>query len=212
MPQQLEAIDINDLSLTSEEVEFDPQAEAFAFPPPPPEGDHLAVLLLGPQGFKRGTAKDGRPFITAYIEARIQAPGERWDDRPVFDNFVDTLISPFSGTCRMVGVLKALGRTVEARTKALELARALHAALLSQSQVSITVKWRGYCQNCGGETMKGARQFPATADGGHRAVGECPTCKGEVAAQARIVAYKPSNAGITPGGASSAASFDDVPF
>src|SRR5206468_961864 len=118
------------------------------------------------------------------IEARIVAPGERWDDNPVFDN-ASTMVMQSSGTSRVVGILKAIGAEVPTRGGHEVFARALDAELAKEPEVQITIKWEGYCSTDEVTVAKGAKAFPPDGQGGHKGVMECPKCHGEVSAQGR---------------------------
>lgn len=186
-------IDINDPTavLPDDEIELDPQGDAFAGPPPVPDGVHKAKLLLGPQGVSVGKTDQGTAYIMVQIEARVLAEGESFDNFPVFDT-ASTLVQESTGTSRVSGVLGALGIAVPARIRLSDLARMLTDALEGSPLVTIKTQWEGYCGTCPGKkpgkigrvVLRGQKRFP---EGKH--VTECPNCGSEVVAQARIRSY-----------------------
>ena len=73
-----QAVDIFDQSLATEELDINPEANAFALPPPPPESGnpYRVKLKRGTKGWMQYPSKNGRPgYLATDIEARIVAPG-----------------------------------------------------------------------------------------------------------------------------------------
>ncbi len=186
-------IDINDPTavLPDDEINLNPEGDAFAGPAPVPDGEHIAFLTLGQRGFQQGTTEQGVNYVMAHIEARVIAEGEKFNNFPVFDT-ASTLVMESSGTSRMAGVLGALGVKVPSRISIKELARLFAKELENKPQVRIKTKWEGFCTDCPNEktgklgkvVVRGQRNFP---EGKH--VMECPHCGNEVTAQARITKY-----------------------
>jgi hypothetical protein len=182
-------IDINDLSLEAETLELDPTADAFQLPAPPPDGRYRVRLKLGERGFERPfSEKKKKRYITAHIEARIVAPGLRWDNVPLFDQ-ATTLIMDSSGTCRMAGLLAALGEVVSARMEDTEMGRALNKHLAGEHTCDAVTQWEAYCKDCAKTVLRNERNFPSDGKGGHKHVVECRNCGNEVTAQARVQRY-----------------------
>lgn len=203
-------IDINDISLATEEVEVDDKADAFLTPPPVPDGIHLTKLkLMGNPGQQwQGQPSRDDPSKLGYlfcgIEARVIAEGKPYDGNPVFDNYVSTMIMQSSGTCRVAGILReGLKVRVPTRLKHQELAQMLNTALAGEPQVRVETRWEGFCDTCPGRRgktgkviLRGMKKFPQKKEGApHLHVIECPKCGTEVTAQARIVRYLPAAGG-----------------
>lgn len=181
-------VDINDLSLDTSEVEINPEADAFAYPPPPVEGRYRVRLKLHERGWEKGTDKYNVEYMRANIEARIVAPGDSSDDKPLFDN-PSTQVFASSGTSKIVGILQALGMTgIPPRGKIHEYARFLQPYLEHEAEVDVMTQWEAYCKDCE-KSIKGMRRFPTNGDGGHKGAIECPGCGAELNAQARISKY-----------------------
>jgi hypothetical protein len=142
--QKAKSIDLMDLELEEEPMDLDPDADAFAGPPPPPDGIHLAKIKLFKQGsdsgLTSGTAKNGKDFNMARVELRIIAPGQKYDNSPVFDR-VSTLIMDSTGTCAIAGVLKALKVSVPSRISKNALTKMLLEAIESEPELKIQTAW-----------------------------------------------------------------------
>jgi hypothetical protein len=195
MAPDVEKLDINDPSLEVENLDINPEADAFAFPPPPPDNTYRAKLKskqVNNAPFEPKKAKNGTLYLYTAIEARIIDPAGKQDDWPVFDNFVSTMVMENSGTSRVAGILKALGQPVPARTSHKDLIQRLIDVLAGEPEVQITTMWEGYCETCDKTVVKGMKRFPKAADGdSHQANMACPKDGTEVRAQARIVKYQP---------------------
>lgn len=197
---QPKSIDINDLSLTTEEVTVDEDADAFQMPPPAPDGIHRAKLKFQGTGMPWSAQPDRSDsskigYLFCGIEARIIAPDKPYDNNPVFDGYVSTMIMQSSGTCRVAGVVRALGGKIPSRTTHQGLAKILNDLIAGEPQVRIETRWEGYCETCPGRrgktgkvVLRGMKKFPEK-DGKIKHVVECKSCGTEVTAQARIVRY-----------------------
>lgn len=204
-------IDINDTGLLTEEVALDPEGDAFLTPPPPPDAIYLAKLKLSGAAGQQWQAQPSREdpgkigYLFCGIEARlIIGDGKPYDNAPVFDGYVSTMIMQSSGTCRVAGILRdGLRVKVPTRLKHKELAQLLNTALAGEPQVRIETRWEGYCDTCPGRRgktgkviLRGMKKFPQRKAGApHTHVVECSKCGTEVTAQARIVRYLPAKGG-----------------
>lgn len=196
---QPQEVDINALDLSVEEMDIDTDADPFAFPPPVPDGTHRAKLKLGGKwnAYPKKDDETALAYLATSIEARLIADGEPWDNNPVFDNFVSTMIMQSTGTCRIAGVLKAVGVSVPNRTSHQELAQLLSDALASEPIVQITTQWEGYCETCpgrggkpGATVLKGMNRYPMVeGTDKHKHEIECPKCGTTVRTSARIRKY-----------------------
>ncbi len=199
-------VDLNDLSLADEEISVDADADAFAGPPPPDDGDHLVKLSLGKRKVTMGKAKTGDNFFMVDINAKVVAGP--FENRILFDN-ASTMVMQNSGTCRIAGVLKALGEQVPSRTTKKDIARSLVDKLAGEPQSTVTSQWTAFCQSCkddfeqshgkrgkkNGIMLRGQRNFPSNgSDHGHKHQVECVQCGSLLSARAEIVAYKSAGA------------------
>lgn len=181
-------VDINDLQLADEQVDVNPEADAFAGPPPPDDGDHLVKLSLGRKKVQQGKDRGGRTYYMVDTTGKIQ-PGDKFEGRLTFD-LVSTMVMQGSGTSKMVGVLKALGETVSARVSIVDLTRTYVNILSGEPSVIQVTQWRGYCADCEKNVLRGQKRFPQNPDGSHRHQLDCPKCGSMVTASADVVAYK----------------------
>ena len=201
-----QAVDIFDQSLATEELDINPEANAFALPPPPPESGnpYRVKLKRGTKGWMQYPSKNGRPgYLATDIEARIVAPGvEGIDDRPLFDNFASTMVMQSTHTSRIAGILKAIYDTrgqneaVPAHTSHLELSRLLQAEFDREAEVGVWIQWSAFCESCSSPDkrveIRGEKRFPMNADKtGHLGEIEHGPCGSVISAQARIMRYVP---------------------
>ena len=191
------AVDLNDLSLADEQVDINADADAFAGPPPPDDGDHLVKLSLGPRKVQGGKDKTGKPYYMVHVQGKVQ-PGDAFEGRVTFDS-VSTMVMGGTGTSRMAGVLKSIGTPVQSRESILDLTKRLSAALEGEPDVIQQTQWTAYCADCkesgkkkNGIVLRGQNRFPQNGGGQHRHQVECPNCGSLLTAQAEVVAYKPA--------------------
>jgi hypothetical protein len=186
-----QAIDINDPSLVTEELNVDTEKDQFASMPVIDDGTYRAKLIQRKPSesesfwIRSTTKKAGKPYLATGIEARIVDPGGKFDDWPLFDNFVSTLVMEMTGTNKIVGILKAGGVTLPVRITDVELARALDAFLQSEPTLGIVTQVEGYCDGCEKTKLKGQRKVNPKGSTA------CPTCGNPLALQARIIKYIP---------------------
>jgi hypothetical protein len=180
-------VDINDLQLADEQVDVNAEADAFAGPPPPSDGDHRVKLSLGNKKVQQGKDKNGKLYYMVHLQMKVQ-PGDPFENRVVFNNVFSTVNQ--NGTSTMIGVMKALGESVSARESILDLTRRLVNRVAGEPEVIVTTQWRAYCADCDKTVLRGEKRFPQNPDGSHRHQFECKTCGSLVSAQAEPVAYK----------------------
>jgi len=200
--EKVQSVDIFDQSLATEEIELNPESNAFAFPPPPPESGnpYRVKLLKGQKGWQQYPGKNGKPgYLATDIECRIIAPDTAYDDRPLFENFASTMLMQSSGTSRVAGILKAIydtrgqGEKVPARTTHADLARLLQNEIDRESEVGVWIQWAAYCEACSSEDkgveVRGEKKFPLNADGSHSGELKHKACGSLISAQAKITRY-----------------------
>ena len=56
-------VDLNALDLVDEQVDINQDADAFAGPPPPDDGDHRVKLQLAPKGVTQGSTDKRCPVL-----------------------------------------------------------------------------------------------------------------------------------------------------
>jgi hypothetical protein len=200
--EKTKPVDLNDLQLADEQVDMNADADAFAGPPPPLDGDYRAKLSIGKRGAIQGKDKNKALFYMVHTQAKIIA-GD-FENRVVFDN-PSTMVMQSSGTSRIGGIMKALGEPVGGRVGILDLTRRYAEKLTGEPEVTITTQWSAYCGDCktdydnsggkrgkkGGIVLRAMKRFPENGNGTHRHQLECPICGSMVTANAEIVAYKP---------------------
>jgi hypothetical protein len=192
-----EAIDIDTFTPADDDLgeNFNPNADAFAGPPPPPDRVYVAKLKLNENqvegGFEAGRTKNDETMIVAHVEARIVDEGNPFHDRPVFDR-VSTLVMKSSGNSAMAGILvSALDEEVDPHIGKGELARQFKQAIVQEPLVGIKTQWRLSVED--GEhpdgrkkyktVLRGMKRFPQNEDGTYSHITE----DGE--ARCEIVAY-----------------------
>jgi len=199
------AVDIFDQSLATEEIEVNPDGNAFSFPPPPPESGnpYRVKLSRGDKGWQNWPGKNGKPsYLVTDLKATIVTPdNETTDGKVLFDNFVSTMVMQQTRTSRVQGVLKAVydtrgqGEKVPQHTSHRELAQLLQAEFDKESEVGVWIQWEAYCEADSTPekrvVVRGEKRFPQNADKtGH--LGEMEhTCGSTIAAQAKITRYVP---------------------
>ena len=193
------AIDINDPNLQPEDLSVDTEKDQFASMPAIDDGTYRAKLKqkkpTDTDSFwvRSKTRKGDKPYLQTAIEARIIDPAGKFDDWPVFDNFVSTLVMEMTGTNKIVGILKALGAQVPMRVTDVQLAQMLDSSLRSEPTIGITTQIEGYCDVCERTRLKGQKKVNP------KGPTNCPTCGNPLSLQARIVKYVPeaSLAGVS---------------
>ena len=185
------AIDINSPDLVTEELNVDTEKDQFASMPVIDDGTYRAKLIQKKPSdsesfwIRSTTKKANKPYLATGIEARIVDPGGKFDDWPVFDNFVSTLVMEMTGTNKIVGILKAGGQQLPTRITDVELARALDSFLQGEPTLGITTQVEGYCDVCERTRLKGQKKVNP------KGVTACPTCGNRLSLQARIIKYVP---------------------
>ena len=203
-------IDLNSpgLALPDEKVEYNLGGDAFQGLAPTPDGKHVATLSLSKKGLRLGeTKKDKTQFGMANIEARIEAPGTDHDKFPVFDT-VFTLVQRGSGTSTIIGMLQATQASVSAKASIKDLFHLTDQTLKGNPRVEIVTRWEA---SCGSDSCKAANngnwytfmrnqnRFPPNGNGGYKFTVECPKCKAEVNASAKIQRYSAITNGVVQG-------------
>lgn len=195
-------VDLSDLSLQGDELDINQDADAFASPAPPPE--------LGPDGktikyrvslshkeadsknqYKAGESKTGAKYIKTALEAKIIDEGGKFDGYVLNDNFVSTMVMAQSGTCRIAGILKALGVKFSPRISAIDLARLFQTTINGEPQVLVEVQWGAYSEEEEKTVLRGEKRWPKDASGNRVHIAKYEKTGEEVTARAEIDNYLP---------------------
>jgi hypothetical protein len=193
------AIDLNELQLEEEPLELNPEADPSTPPPPPPDGIHLAKLKVFRQGSESGWTrakdKNGNDYIGVRLELRIVAPGEPYDDRPVFDR-VNTIVMQGTGTASIMGPLRALKVPVPTKISKVELAKLLATQLEGEPTVKVETRWEIREEQEEGKwktVRRGMKKFPPKHDANGNVIpGEYDHTIDGLHAQATVVRYLPA--------------------
>jgi hypothetical protein len=195
-PQDL--LDPNDPRLISEELNVNPEADAYAQPAPPPDGDYRAKLKLVRPKDAQGQEVDYLPklwgkapgqavFVTG-LEASIIDPSGRYDGLKAFDFNVSTFIGRDNAT-KVGTILNKLRRPdgkpwtdKNTRGNAKFWMDLLVKALAGEPECGITTAWEWSCADCSKDakargvaypkSLLGMHRFPAEADPKKRAAGQ----------------------------------------
>jgi hypothetical protein len=214
--ESAEGIDLNDPRFASEDIGVNPEGDAFAAPPPPPDAEYRAKLKLLDVEYK-GNKMQYAPWASAdgskvaffsKLEATIQDPSGKYDNLKVFDSWFSTLLNR-DGSTKVSTLLTRLGKTVPARASHKLLMDELVKALASEPDIIISTQWEASCQACseafknggkqgvkpaGAKGVRGMSKFPLKPGSVTEHVPEivCPTDShhGVMVAQARIAGFK----------------------
>src|SRR5882724_1611034 len=115
-------IDINDPRLVSENIEIDPQGDAYAMPPVLPDGKWRAKLKSKDVGkapnqkkFAPKLDRDQRPYLYTALEADVIDHSGKFDGITVPDYFVSTQVRR-DGSSAAATVLARLGKPAQRTT------------------------------------------------------------------------------------------------
>jgi hypothetical protein len=204
-------VDPNDPRLTSEILTINPEADAYAVLPPLPDGKWRAkakqVDIKDDKGqlqryavFSRAKMANGAPFFATNIEYSIIDHSGEFDGVKLTDYWVKALVDARKGTSQAATMIGKLGGKVPASGSQKVYMDALLAVLASEPELILETAWSAECQQCQEAAKKrgeksprpflaGMHRFPTTKTPGvHDPIVQCPTCKSQVRAQARIVA------------------------
>ena len=185
------SIDINSPDLVTEELNVDTEKDQFASMPVIDDGTYRAKLIQKKPSdsesfwIRSTTKKANKPYLATGIEARIVDPGGKFDDWPVFDNFVSTLVMEMTSTNKIVGILKAGGVQLPTRITDVDLARMLDGYLAGEPTSGIVVQQEAFCDVCEKTTAKGQKKMNP------KGTTACPRCGNPLSIQARILRYVP---------------------
>jgi hypothetical protein len=212
--EQAPAIDPNDPRLTSEVLTSNVDADAYAVPPPLPDGKWRAkakqVDIKDDKGqqqryaiFSRAKMAGGRPFFATNVQFSVIDHSGHFDGVPLTEYWVKTLIDERKGISQADTLTKKLGGKVLAAATQKQQIDLLLQTLAAEPELVIETAWSAECQTCQESAKKrgdkaprpflaGMHRFPSTKTPGvHDPIVGCPVCKSQVRAQARIVQFWP---------------------
>lgn len=198
---EAQTFDLNDPRLANPE-EFDsydinPDGDAFAPPPPVPDGSYDVTVAIQNGKIIRNVVKSGpnkgKPFLAADLELTVVDPGGEFDGRKIFSS-VTSLVRQASNTSAVAGLLKALGVEVPSRTNDGALFLELASVVATEPTVRVRTKWRASAKDADGnyQTIKnGMRSFPALDDEGTKFnhLVTDPLTGEQVSARAEVLRY-----------------------
>lgn len=180
--QAQEIIDPNDPALTSEAIDVNTEGDAYAFPPPPPDGKYRAKLKLvqqeqdGPGGkqkvdyIAKKHDKQGL-YLASSIEANIIDPSGKYDGIPVYDSWVGTFMGR-DGSTKVSTILSRLKQPdgsawVKPGTKMshTDWMKLFVRALAGEPEIGIETQWEWSCQGCGEEAKAKGAKYPKSVVG-----------------------------------------------
>lgn len=180
-------VDENDPRLVSEVLTVNPAGDAFAAPPPPPDGVYRAILHL--EGFtdqqtqqkkdygatmtKGSGGNPPLPYFATGISAKIQDPSGKYDGITVYPPFggnVGTLVSK-DGSSKVSTILfrlrrpdgKTWGQDFQGNQKAW-IDRFVE-AMKSEPECGIVTQWEWSCQECGEAAKATGARYPKGIQG-----------------------------------------------
>lgn len=210
--EQPALVDPNDPRLTSEVLTINPDADAYAVPPPAPDGKWRAkakqVDIKDDKGqqqryavFSRAKMANGAPFFATNVEFSLIDHSGKFDGIKLTEYWVKTLVDERKGTSQAATLARKLGGKVPASGNQKMYIDALLQTLAAEPELIVETNWSAECQQCQEAAKKkgdraprpflvGMHRFPATKVPGERdPIVACPTCKSQVRAQVRIAGF-----------------------
>lgn len=184
-PQDL--LDPNDPRLISEELNVNPEADAYAQPAPPPDADYRAKLKLArpkdaqgqevdylPKLWGAGGGKAGQAVFVTGLEASIIDPSGKYDGLKSYDFNVSTFIGRDNAT-KVGTILNKLRRPdgkpwtdKHTRGNAKFWIDLLVKALAGEPEIGITTAWEWSCADCGKAAKASGNAYPRSVVGMHK--------------------------------------------
>ena len=184
LDQNVDSIDLNDPSLLSSEMDVNAEVDAYAAPPPLPDGRYRVKLkqiknksdawhTIKPR-MDKGTGQqivgqNGKPEFYAFtqIQANVVAPGTQYDNAVLFDRFVSTM-QQRNGGIPIVRILTVLGVKLPEKSTAGNLLDTFFKALAGEPEIEVDTVWEGGLDEAGRQAFKDAGQKEPRVLGMHR--------------------------------------------
>ena len=188
-------IDLNDPSLLSSELATNSDVDAYAVPPPIPDGRYRlkikqldvkdsagqpARYAIKQRKNKDGSPKfldNGKPDVYAFsaLEGQVVDPGGKYDNYKLSDYFVSTMVNK-NGGIPVVRILTVLGVKLPDRTTAASLMQLYQDTLAKEPELEVDVAWEGGLSQDDQErwkqastkyapSVRGMHRFPMSQDG-----------------------------------------------
>jgi hypothetical protein len=167
-------VDLNDSGLfAGDTVTLNFDSDAWAYPAPPPMGNYDLKLFPAKEFVKMVKRDETKPFeapgnvyYQANLECRIVAPGQDWDNTPVFAT-VSTIVGRGRELSTMIGVVRLTGAIPKKNTLSdLEQVKILHTVLKKEPIIrGVFLDWEGYSKNDKKSVCKSMTDFPKAQDG-----------------------------------------------
>lgn len=206
-----EVIDLNDPRLMSEQLTENPAGDAYAIPPPLPDGKWRVKLsqkdikdskgnLQRSAAFCYPKMNDGKPFLATNMDCKILDSTGKHDGVTLTEYWVKTVVER-SGNSQVGTILAKLKQPLSPASPGARMEQFLK-VLASEPELVAETAWQAQCMSCS-ETAKkkgdkaprefllGMHRFSRGRDGSYDPVVSCPVCKSQVRAQARIVQFWP---------------------
>jgi hypothetical protein len=202
-------VDLNDPRFASEDTSIDLEGDAYAAPPPVPDGEYRAKLKQLDVEYPKGSgqmkrfapwAKGDKVALFTKLEATIQDPSGKNDGLKVFDSWFSTYLQRDNST-KVSTMLAAAGIKPAAKTHAAIMDAALQ-FLAKEPDLGIVTQWEASCEKCREEadktgskrprSLQGMQKFPMLANGTYDPNPVCTADAkhGRMSAQARIAGFK----------------------
>jgi hypothetical protein len=199
-------IDPNDPALMSESMDVDASQNAFAVPPPPPDGKWRAKLkqveVRDASGQMAHHAvvqydgmNDGKPYFVVNVEADLIDVSGKFDGVKMTQYHVKSAVDKRKNVDEMTTITHAAGGAVVRSGTAKARLDALEKALAGEPECVIESVWRASCQPCQDKGKKegkrvndflvGMHRFPQTLPGQYDPFVKCPSCGTLCRAQAK---------------------------
>jgi hypothetical protein len=207
----VQAVDLDDPQLTSEIITDQVDKDAYAVPPPAPDGKWRAKLKQVPIKDADGTMKpviaasspnmaNGRKFLATNVEVSLLDASGKYDGSRITEYWVKSLVDERKGTSQMSTIATKAGNPPPAASSDRMRYDALAKALAGEPEVIVETYWNAACQTCEegakkrGERrpkdfLRGMHRFPLSKDGSRDPNVQCPNCKSLVRAQVRIAQF-----------------------
>lgn len=176
-PQEI--LDENDPRLTSESLDDRTEADAFAPPPPLPDGKwraRLSQLDLDHDGKKvrhyqrmLGWFKPPTPSYIFGVLAKVSDLSGKFDGVELKNSFVKTAIDPRSGTSDASTIITKAGGKLPARTTQADRLALAEKLLAGEPEAIVETAWEVSCADCDEAAKKdGTRKQGTFLRGSHR--------------------------------------------
>jgi hypothetical protein len=164
-------LDLNDPKFASEDIGVNPEGDAYATPPPVPDGEYRAKL-------KQLDVKDSKQNMVRYapwskgdkvalftaLEATIQDPTGKYDNLKVFDRWFSTMLNR-DGSTKVSTLLNKLGVPIPGQASHKILMDLLVNKLASEPEVIIVTQWEASCEKCRNEAKANGSKAPRSIVG-----------------------------------------------